>query len=86
MANKNIPRKSVRSYLFLEASIGGSHLAIKESDKPVVSTAFEFDESLIMSRRPTRLSLELLSLAKGKRSLLYAEENIIKEGELPQKE
>lgn len=75
MSNKNIPRKSVRSHLFLEASLRESHLAIPESGKPVVSTPFKFDEShIIMSRRPTRLSLELLSRAKEKCSLPAAEE------------
>jgi len=69
MPNKNFPRKSARSHLFLEASMRESHLAVQESDKPVVSTAFEFDASHIMNRRPTRLSLELLSRAKGKRPL-----------------
>ncbi len=74
MTNKNIPRKSVRSHLFLEASLRESHRAIPESGKPVVSTAFELDESHIMNRRPTRLSLELLSRAKEKRPLPEAEE------------
>ena len=72
MPNKNSPRKSARSHLFLEASMREPYLAIQEENKPPVSTAFEFDESHIMSRRPTRLSLELLSRAKGKR-----EENIL---------
>jgi hypothetical protein len=44
MPNKNFPRKSVRSHLFLEASMRESCLA-KEEDKPLVSTAFEFNES-----------------------------------------
>lgn len=74
MSNKNIPSKSVRSHLFLEASLRESHLAIPESGKPVVSTAFESDESHIMSRRPTKLSLELLSRAKEKRPLPETDE------------
>lgn len=85
MANKNIPRKSVRSHLFLEASLHESHLAIQENDKPAVSVAFEFDVNHIMSRRPTRLSLELLSRAKGKRPLPEAEENILEAEELLKK-
>jgi hypothetical protein len=74
MANKNYPCKSVRSHLFLEASLRKSHLAIQESDKPVVSPEFMSDESHIMSRRPTRLSLELLSRAKDTCPLPETEE------------
>lgn len=85
MANKNFPRESVRSHLFLEASLRESHLAIQESDKPDVATAVEFNVNHIMSRRPTRLSLELLSRAKGKRPLPDAEANILKAEELLEK-
>jgi len=80
LANKNIPRKSVRSHLFLEASVRESYLTMQEKNKPVFSTKFEFDENHIMSRRPTRLSLELMSRVKEKSSLPEAEELSKKEG------
>jgi len=66
MTNKYIPQKNVRSHLFLEASMREPYLAMQEIDQPVVSAAIEFDESHIMIRRPTRLSLELLARAKVK--------------------
>jgi len=50
------------------------YLAMQESDQPVVSTKFESVRSYIMSRRPTKLSLELLSLAKERCPLPEAEE------------
>jgi hypothetical protein len=65
MANNNIPRKSVRSHIFLEASMRESHLTKQERDKTVVSTKLESDERHIMSRRPTKLSLEILNRAKN---------------------
>jgi hypothetical protein len=75
MANKNIPRKSVCSHLLLEASMCESHPSMQESEKPVVLTKLESFESYIMTRRPTKLSLELLSRAKEARSLPEAEES-----------
>ncbi|MBI3903254.1 MAG: hypothetical protein HY306_10015 [Nitrosomonadales bacterium] len=71
MHNKNFPHKSVRSHLFLEASMRESCSAIKEADKPLVSKKFEFDVRHIMSRRPTRLSLELLSRAREMELMPY---------------
>lgn len=63
MTNKNIPRKNVCT-----------HLPIQKSDDSIVPTKLEFDESYIRSRRPTRLSLKLLSRAKESHPVVETEE------------
>jgi hypothetical protein len=79
MPNKNFQRKSACSHLFPEACMCESCLTIKEVDKPLAARKFEFYERYIMSRRPTKLSLELLSRAKANALLPEVTE-------LPQKE
>ena len=64
MPNKNIPHKSICSPPAMEESVRESQLEMQKSDKPIVLMEFEFEENYIMSRRPTRLSLKILSQTK----------------------
>lgn len=67
VSNKNVHRKSVRSRLCLEASMRELYETKQESNKPLATTDFEFDEDNIMSRRPTKLMLQLLSREREKK-------------------
>ena len=67
MSNKTVPRKNVLSRLYLDASMRESYEAKKASNKPLATTDFELDEDNIMSRRPTKLMLQLLSREREKK-------------------
>jgi len=56
----------------LDEAVVESLLARQESGKPDFSTIFNPDQSHILSRRPTRLRLQLLSSAKKKRLMQKA--------------
>jgi len=67
VSNKIVPRKSVRSRLYLEASMRESYDLMKDSVKPLATNGLEFDEDNIMNRRPTKLKLHLLLREKEKK-------------------